>query len=361
MAYKAPISKEEKKLDQTVQTMQALVRNEFRGDFVSAHDVEEARDFAKRYLAPMESMLSSMQSLRGQYNSLEKQFSSAMDRMPDWSDKALVYAGTGAAQVFGVIGSVGSIFSGSIANPVEVVETMTRERKDFFEGMDAAHKSVVGDPQGKTPEARKGSMNMYREAYSKVYFLENEMVGAVLEGNDALAKQKAEELGDALKGLKTASTGLNRSLSRLNAYTNSMEAIQTRVKKMTADMAIAVAGSLAAAAAITGATRGISSFYAATSNAGKLSTAGIELALETGVAGAETTYAGSAALGMAGAARGAKALEQAGITAQNGASAVGRNIRRAEKFAKKASDATSIEENSHNDLENSYELAPPSF
>ena len=212
MAYKAPISKQEKKLDRTVQTMQALARNEFRGDFVSAHDVEQARDFAKQYLSAMENMLGSMRSLRKQYNSLEKQFSSAMDKMPDWSDKAVVYAGTGAAQVFGVIGSVGAIFSDNMANPIEVVETMTKERKDFFEGMDAAHKRVVGDPQGKTPEAKNGAISQFREAYSKVYFLENEMVGAVLEGNGKLAEQKAGELGGALKELEQASKELNRSL-----------------------------------------------------------------------------------------------------------------------------------------------------
>lgn len=363
MAYKAPISKQEKKLDQTVQTMQALVRNEFRGDFVSTQHVEGARDFAKTYLPAMEDMLGSLQSLRKGYNSIEKQFSSATENMPDWSDKAMVYAGTGVAQVFGVIGSVGSIFSDNIATPKEAVLTLTKERKDFFEDMNAAHKTVVGDPQGKTPEAKNGTMQVFREAYSKAYFLANDMAGAVLEGNGALAEKKATELGGALKELKQASRELNSSLYKLNAYTDSMKAIQTRVKKLAADMALAVAGSIAAAKVIELGAKGISSFYAATSASGRLVTAGTELALETGVVGAETAYMSSAAMGVTAGLRGVKAVEQASVAAKNieQTAVAARTLKRSTEIMKKAIDFHEVESASHSDLEQSYEMAPPSF
>ncbi len=363
MAYKAPISKQEKKLDQTVQAMHALVRNEFRGDFVSAPKVEQARDFAQQYLPAMEDMLGSLQSLRQGYNSIEKQFSSAMDKMPDLGDKAIVYAGTGAAQIFGIVGSVGSIFSDNIATPKEVIVTLTKERQDFFEGMDDAHKSVVGDPQGKTPEQKKGTMQVFREEYSKAYFVANDLAGAVLEGKESVAEQKATELTGALKSLKKASRGLNSSLYILNAYTNSMTAIQTRVKKMTVEMALAVAGSIAAAKAIELGAKGLHSFYAATSSAGRLATAGAEVSFEMGVAGAETTFAGSAAMGLTATAKGAKALEQAAATTANveKGMAASQTLKRSTEVVKKAVDVHEIEAASHSDFEQSFEMAPPSF
>ncbi len=369
MAYKAPISKQEKKLDQTVQTMQALVRNEFHGDYVSTHDVEQARDFAKQYLPAMEDMLGSLQSLRTGYDSLEKQFSSAMGKMPDMGDKAMVYVGTGAAQVFGIIGSVGSIFTENIASPKEVVVTLTKERQEFFEGMDSAHKEVVGDPQGKSPEAQKGTMQAFRETYSKAYFLSNEMAGAVLEGNEAIVEKKTAALGNALKDLKKVSRELDYSLAKLNSYTDSMKDIQTRVKKMTADMAIAIAGSIAAAKAIELGARGLSSFWAATSSTGRIATAGAEIALETGAAGGEFAYS-SAALGLTATARGMKAVEQAGVAVEEaGIAAKGAkglkdaaNVgKKATEVVKKASDIVSMEDAARSDLEQSYELAPPSF
>ena len=120
MAYKAPISREEKKLKETVQTMQALTRNEFKGDHVTGPQIEQARDFSAKYLPEMEQMLDSMRTMREGYNSLEKQFSKAAEKAPDWADKAIIYGGTGVAQVFGVIGSVGSIFSDNVASPKEV-------------------------------------------------------------------------------------------------------------------------------------------------------------------------------------------------------------------------------------------------
>jgi|GEM_PF-6221634 len=363
MAYKAPISKQEKKLDQTVQTMQALARNEFHGDYVSAHDVAQARDFAKQYLPAMEDMLGSLQSLRTGYGSLEKQFSSAMGKMPDWSDKAMVYAGTGVAQVFATLVSPAGFFTDAVADPKEVIVGMTKERQEFFQNMDAAHKAVVGDPQGKTPEAKKGTMQAFRESYSKAYFLANEMAGAVLEGKEALAEKKSTELGGALKELKKASRELNSSLYALNAYTDSMKAVQDRVKKLTADMALAVAGSIAAAKVIELGAKGLSSFYAATSSAGRVATAGTELALETGVAGAETTFMGSAAMGVTATAKGVKAIEQATAAASNiekGAVA-GRQLKRSTEIVKKVIDVHEIESASHSDLEQSFDMAPPSF
>ncbi len=363
MAYKAPVSKEEKKLSQTVQSMQALVRNEFRGDYLTAPKVEQARNFANEYLPAMEDMLSSLQSLRIGYNSIEKQFSSATGKMPDWTDKAMVYAGTGAAQVFGIIGSVGSIFSDNIASPKEVLVTLTKERQEFFEKMGTSHKAVVGDPQGKTPKAQKGTMQVFREAYSKAYFLANEMAGAVLEGKEAIAEKKATELGSALKELKQASRELNSSLCQLNAYTDSMKAVQDRVKKLTADMAIAVAGSIAAAKVIELGAKGLSSFYAATSSAGRLTTAGAEVGIEMGVAGAETAYMSSAAMGVSAGLKGVKAVEQAGTAAENikQTAVAARQLKRSTEVVKKAMDVNSIENSANSDFGQSFNMDAPAF
>ncbi|MBN2122469.1 hypothetical protein JW721_05460 [Candidatus Micrarchaeota archaeon] len=295
MAYKAPISKEEKQLAKTVETMQALQRNEFKGDYISGENVEQARDFAEKYLPEMEQMLDSMQSLRKAYGGMEKEFSAAMKEMPGTADKAIVYAGTGAAQVFGIIGSVGSIFSDKIASPKEVVVTLTKERREFFEGMDAAHKEVVGDPKAATEEGKKGTIQVFREAYSKTYFAFNEMVGAMLKGDQNLADQKSAELRGTLDGLKESAGKLEDSLYVLNSYTHSMGQIEQRVAALAADVAITIVTGMAAAKAVDLGLKGIGALYSATSSAGRMGIAVAEAGVETGTAGAETAFAATLA------------------------------------------------------------------
>ena len=363
MAFKAPITKEEKKLAATLQTMQALSRNEFKGDHVSSQAIEQARDFSKEYLPAMEDMLSSMQSLRKSYDSVERQFSEAVEKMPDAADKAIVYAGTGVAQVFATVISPVGFFTDAVADPKEVIVGMTKERQDFFRNMESAHKAVVGNPQGATAAAKKGTIKVFRETYAKAFFASNELVAATLDGNESLVKQKTAELNNTLKELKKASRNLSGSLNQLNAYTNSMEAIKTRVKKLTADMAIAIVGTVAAAKAIELGVKGISTIYTAASSAGKLATAGTELALETGIAGAETTYMSSVTLGVTAGARGIKTLEQGlqGAEHVEQAAVAARQVKRTTEVLKKATDVMSIEDASQAQLEASYNMAPPTF
>lgn len=358
MAYKAPISKEEKQLAKTVETMQALKHNEFRGDHVMGRDVEQARDLAEKYLPEMEQMLGSMKTLREAYGSMEKELSSAMDAMPGVADKAMVYAGTGAAQVFGIVGSIGSIFSDKIASPKEVLVTLTNERREFFAQMDSAHKAVVGDPKAETEEGKKGTMQVFREAYAKTYFAFNGMVGAMLEGNNELSDQKSAELREHLGTLKEASGKLEDSLYKLNAYTHSMGQIQDRVAALAGDVALTIVSGIATAKAIDLGVKALGSIYTATSSAGKMGLAVAEAGVETGTVGAESalaaTFASVSKVGTTEASTAARLEREFDDIYQTG-----RKLKGVGEKTKKALDVDGVRSASERDFEDSMEYAPP--
>lgn len=363
MAYRAPISREEKKLAKTVEVMQALARNEFRGDHVSGRDIEQARDLAERYLPEMEQMLDSMRSFRGAYGDMEKEFSSAMEKMPGLGDKAVAYAGTGAAQIFGMVGSVaGSIFTDKIATPWEMpsmLSALSKERREFFEGMDAAHKGVVGDPEAATEEGRKGTIQVFREAYAKTYFAFNEMVGAMLEGKQQLADQKSAELRGNLGMLKDAAGKLEDSLYTLNAYTHSMGQIQEKVASLAREAAINIVTGIAVAKAVDLGVKALGGLYSAISSAGKVKVAVAEAGLETGTAGAESTFAATAASAseagiMGGAANTMKLGKELEKTYK-----AGRVLEEIGGGTKKALDVEGVLDVSENDLDDSMKYAPP--
>ncbi|MBD3398373.1 hypothetical protein GF412_04110 [Candidatus Micrarchaeota archaeon] len=374
MAYKVKKSKEEAKLEKTVDTMRTLVKqpNAFQADHLMEPEMQQAREFSERYLSQMEDLLSGMRGLRHSYNDVEEQFSAAEAEMPDSWDRAAVMAGTGFAQGIGTLGSILTL--GQIVTPKEVVVDLTKERAEFFQGMEKARLGLLGNPRGRTPAEKKGAIRVFREKYAKVYFAYNGMVGALLEGNYQLATKKAGELKDALAEFKKAHRNVQDALTVMNGYTSSMNGIKKRIRDMAGEMVMSVASGIAIGAAIGTAARGAGAFYRATSDAGKVLKAGSQIGVEAGTAGTGeyaiaagtagtfasegAALAGSAERGIAS----ARSAETGIVAAERGLAAeaqAGQAGSRAVRAAQRASDAVTIDDATHNESQDAANLAVP--